>query len=958
MWLKAATCRQLAVTLNELIEGSEYKFRVKAENPYGVSEPSEESDILFIPDPKRGINKPVKDQRMLVIDQGPPVAPKRRNPSPSPSPSPARSNVLESTAQTKRSPVPHAINTRIFDDVEDMAYGTPDDFYKFREVPVVSLQAKSEAQARQVRSVKFKIDEESVSEKKEAIYENLRNAFDENVTKASSESQTSGKRTYLDLSRVSGSEAPSSIQNSSEFMLVLYPESKESKNSTSKFYCRCTSSLIKIDFTLWLFARIALHSHIYLLFYYLLENDSFDLEMEEYFAPPPPLSQSAPELNVAFPDGPGMRHAVSSTELLYERAMARFYKAVEFEETENARKRSISVEQESRRPSFSAELDPKRFNIDLQEASLTRIKVNSLSETERSVLRRRLSGETPNLHIQIPRKLSFKDDDDTQLNTIRNELNTPDMIELSPQPFSTAEKETYSDYTDSTESSSDENENVPSRRSRQRTNDIDTYHPRMLSPYRQPENSEAAAVLTKPLPPLPDPNFVPKPILKRPASADGRKPNKSGRKTISELLGRRSASPSPARSPRSQRKSVEVDEIPRIIQPQEMEYSPKQPRTDSFLQDLPQIKVEEPRQVEQVRHSEPEPQFEPEVYFKPNDPVKKKLIERRQTSLEENHVMAEFYGDIIKDLSGRPPKPKVPIYMDPEALKKLEVEDEDVQIDSGLNSSTDLSPPSTLSRLPSIARPATPSILGRRSSEHMKPQSVAANEIIFGRRLSESAKVKLENLPKIQPIKDNQTLLLSKEKKAELTKSPSPQRNLLSNGSVLQKRDGAISSTSSIDDVQSRGRSKPRTGTVPKRRNQSQSRSRDSSAQPVSRNPTDSAILQRREKSSSRTRNRSESKSPSTLNRRIIINRFAPPKVPMKEATPPSSRAITPSELQEQVQLKVKSSMAYATDVSILFFATYVYFFKSAILALPIIALLLYRLISDKLPDWIKRKKS
>jgi len=58
MWLKAATSRQLTAQLSELIEGSEYKFRVKAENPYGVSHPSEESDVVFIPDPKRGILKP------------------------------------------------------------------------------------------------------------------------------------------------------------------------------------------------------------------------------------------------------------------------------------------------------------------------------------------------------------------------------------------------------------------------------------------------------------------------------------------------------------------------------------------------------------------------------------------------------------------------------------------------------------------------------------------------------------------------------------------------------------------------------------------------------------------------------------------------------------------------------------------------------------------------------------
>lgn len=54
VWLKAITSRQTKATLSELIEGSEYKFRVKAENPYGMSEPSEESDVIFIPDLKRG----------------------------------------------------------------------------------------------------------------------------------------------------------------------------------------------------------------------------------------------------------------------------------------------------------------------------------------------------------------------------------------------------------------------------------------------------------------------------------------------------------------------------------------------------------------------------------------------------------------------------------------------------------------------------------------------------------------------------------------------------------------------------------------------------------------------------------------------------------------------------------------------------------------------------------------
>lgn len=683
--------------------------------------------------------------------------------------------------------------------------------------------------------------------------------------------------------------------------------------------------------------------------------------MEEYFAPPPPLSQSAPELNVGMPDAPMMRYAVSSTELLYERAMARFYKAVEYEEMDNARKRSFSVEAESRRRSFSFDPEGRRASLpnDTHDTAVARARINSLPDPERmSDLKRRLSGDTHNLHIIIPTNHLFDVDelDNTQLNTIRNELNTPEMCmdrALSPIKPMTSSEEQFSDddYTDSTASSEDED--VPTRRSQKRSNDASTYHPRMLSPYRLPENSEAAAVLTKPLTPLPDPNFKPKPILKRPASADGRKPtpNKPERKTLGQIFGRRSASPSPNPSPRSQRKSVEIDDVPRIIQPEDFTYSPEQHRKQAAaMQEVPEIKVEQPKQPE------PEYEPEPEVYVRPrNEQVQRKLMERRQSSLEENHVMADFYGDIIKDHSIRPAKPKV-LNQDP--LKQREVEDDETQ-DSGITSSTEMSPQSTLSRSfsPPALQPArgpSPLTVTRRASELIKSSPpVTENEPIFGRRLSETSKIRAAT-----PItKDNLILPKKTVERLESNKSPSPQRNVIQNGSFLQKHEAQFSSnSSSIDDVQPRGRVvSSRTGAVPKRRNQSQSRERDSSTVRT-KNPIESTILSRREKSTSKTRNRSESKSPSMMNRKIIFNKVGP-KLSSKEATPPA-RTPTPSELQEQVHLQVKSSLAYGTDVSILIFATYIYFFKSAVLALPILLLLAYRQISDKLPDWIKRKKS
>lgn len=247
VWLKAATCRSLAVTLNDLISGSEYKFRVKAENPYGVSEPSEESDILFIPDAKRGITDPTrsKSQSLLGIKgEVSPVAPRRRNPSQSP----ARSMLTDINEHKKPSPIPQIkLNTKIFDDdsiTRDMSYGTSDDFYKFKEVPSTSLHEKSglEQQSKNLKGVKNNVKFEddiapTTPAKKidEPIYANLPIKDNENEPSLLSQgSKLNGKRTYLDLSKTGGSNAQNSIQNSSEFMLVLYAD-KESKNDASKF---------------------------------------------------------------------------------------------------------------------------------------------------------------------------------------------------------------------------------------------------------------------------------------------------------------------------------------------------------------------------------------------------------------------------------------------------------------------------------------------------------------------------------------------------------------------------------------------------------------------------------------------------------------------------------------------------------------------------------------------------
>ena len=48
VWLKAKTTKDCQANIEDLIPGSRYKFRIKVENAYGISEPSEESDAFDV----------------------------------------------------------------------------------------------------------------------------------------------------------------------------------------------------------------------------------------------------------------------------------------------------------------------------------------------------------------------------------------------------------------------------------------------------------------------------------------------------------------------------------------------------------------------------------------------------------------------------------------------------------------------------------------------------------------------------------------------------------------------------------------------------------------------------------------------------------------------------------------------------------------------------------------------
>lgn len=668
---------------------------------------------------------------------------------------------------------------------------------------------------------------------------------------------------------------------------------------------------------------------------YILDNDTFDLELEDLIAPPP-LSQSAPELGIQLPVAPLMRSAVSSTELLYEKAMARLYQAVEYEESENARKRSESVDKEAlRRRSFTADDETLRLTntMNPQESARTRLRINSLTDGERrSTLKRRLSGDAG-----LTRRLSFRDNE-SDIEDSYECSKKPENIKKSPSPINVAPVEKdidgnfSDDYTDSTASSGDlsvlSEKIAPAvvRQSRQSRDDaeMETYHPRMLSPYRRVNPEDAVEVLSKPLSPLPDPNFVPKPILKRSIiefddKSKKKAPEKPERKSLSQFFGHGSKSPSvsPTPSPKESRKNDKVINT--------------EPLQNSLLIELHIV----PTEIPEIRFEQPQISneiIEPPV-ISPSEIAKKKKLEKRQNSLEENKVAADFYGDIIREVGAHLKKPKIPIYMNPEALKQLEIEDEEPVIQETINIIKQLEPPQV-----KLIEPE------RNISPKPKPSPI------------------LTERPMSPPVIKSVSPIVTR-----------PKSNSLQYNAGLKDNDENINVVSQFkEEIQSF----TKTGTIPKRRSASLSRNTESQLPIVHPSQQPSAVQQkilRREKGSSRTRNRSESKSPAPLTRRVIIKKentssLNPSRlnISSKNITPTSSpslsRAVTPSELKEEIEIKAKSNISYVTDISLLVFATWLYFFKHALLALPILLLLLYRqlgeAIQNQIPDWVKRKKS
>uniref|UniRef100_A0A2A4JSY3 Titin n=1 Tax=Heliothis virescens TaxID=7102 RepID=A0A2A4JSY3_HELVI len=513
VWLKATTSRKTNVTLFDLIEGSEYRFRVKAESPYGMSAPSVESAPVRIP------GRPV-DMEFLAVE------------------SKIINEVLtreDGNAETRVSPAPR----------RKRAHTAP---------------AEAQPPARQPRR--------------------------------------------------SPARDPS---GSSEFMLVLYPDSQKQMEKSEK-------------------------------------RQSIQLDLDALT--PPPLSFSAPELSSrCMMPFKALRNAVSSSQLLHELAMARVHKAVAMKEEQTRNK-------DDRPPNHKTDIP---YNTSYDRENMKNYQDMPKSHEDFS--------ETKFKKPEILTKEESVDNSKYTLSPPQVSLDS-ETSEHKWQHMSFDE-----DYTASTVSSDGEYTDEGSfdgeldRRS-QYSNEEETYNPRdkMARPsplkdfIEEEEEDVSENEPLKPLP-LPDPNFVPKPILKR------REP---------ELLEIKPVSPPALPKVEEKSKSKEKPKISEKIKIGKPAMTEKSNATEKLKATEKPKKEEKLTIFKKITNTKfpkllhkKETEKAPEENV-PNDNLKtnNKMDKTLDKVSEEGRTVIDYYGSIVKEY-GSQKKSTAPMYLKTEDLKAV-----------------------------------------------------------------------------------------------------------------------------------------------------------------------------------------------------------------------------------------------------------------------------------------------
>ncbi|XP_002008175.3 titin [Drosophila mojavensis] len=1064
VWLKAATTRALSTTLHDLIEGSEYKFRVKAENPYGLSEPSEESELLFIPDPKRGITKP-KSATKIAGDErndaghkekdkdiSKPVPPRRKTLSPPRPQTDAATSMSASPKQSprgSRKPTPQLVDSEQLR--HEMSYGTSDQALKMsvRKSPSLSSADSAAVQTKTTKpdsNPKLNlslITTTALADKPEpqskppksppaAVPLKLFNvkpmttAKDKSPGRPAQKSKPQTQPQPLPQPPIAALEPaldssqrqpaplrksptpPQPIKSTPALQRSAEPVQLGVNQNVRRFSGHSLSPAKNVPALAIAIATSAhigeplptieisapppaqpeplvpatptseptppvikvrppkpadKHDEVHTSNEFMLvvfdknskvkdkdKQDSFELELEDAIQPPP-ISISAPDLafleftnlHTTFP----LRRSVSSTELLYERAMARFYEAVELEQASKSKAKTAKAQE----PAAIAVTAPTTF----------RKRLGSMTEAERASFERRSELRRQSADM-VPMGRKWDSRENVNLVDLKNltRANTEQLLNLQARNTDSREQDLEDYDEDRTESTADDSEDLDMDEEHQqqqqgfdlgtdytestatsdqdsiekfkmqlmaRTHspsprDLETYHPRNMgagtfTPYRAPTPEQAAVVLNRPMP-LPSPDFVPKPILKRssnehveltlsqPSSPDAQQ---------QELGNGAVSSPStPAAAP----SNLKLDLAKGI-----KSFFSRDKRSATEKNTEANEEISNP--LEKTNAAVIAAELETKRKIKEEEELRRQEQERLMQ--EEAHAAVDHYSDLVRQVSSTH-KYHTPLYLDRDELKRAAAQaGEDDDDDDGAAAEHQQRRARSPDQDELLLAPPTVS-RERRLSISEREQLVHVRDAASRHAMHKAPET---------PAHEDQRREEEPEFPTVLVVPPPKSKN---------KKDAEECAESVMSEIvearpDARGRTRlVKVKRVIKRRVPSRTRSRDVSlSRPQQPLATGGSSLSQEHSSQA-----------------ALLLSAADRELLEKAA----SLALLQSCSEEQAHEKVRSALSYSTDLVLFLVACYVYLFKDARLVLPILALMIYRQLGEAvrgyIPSWLRRK--
>lgn len=473
--------------------------------------------------------------------------------------------------------------------------------------------------------------------------------------------------------------------------------------------------------------------------------------------------------------------------------------------------------------------------------------------------------------------------------------------------------------------------------------ELETYHPRMdgiraLSPFRSPDPGQATIILNKPSP-LPDPDYIPKPILKRPTNEN----NGTIEKKKEVPVTVKSTPKPPAKvekvieridkveKPEKSEKSVKMPKPGKAEKAEKVEKTEKTEKSEKrgFLQLFERKKTPSAENVKNRKTVDEQPLPAVAIAMaKAKEKDKKMLL--HQSSLEENKVVIDHYSDLVRELGGRD-KPKVPLYMNSEALREA------------------------AERAEWEEQQAAAAAKAAQEQQDALAMAHADNEEAV--RVQELAK-KLKQFqapsPRVERSRSSSFQKDMVEISVEQTKSITYSLREI-------KQDPTTSTDSTVDSDVMRKTSRSGSGVRSKTLARMRSRSSAAAADAIDRNGIDSRANGRSQSKSPISQHRTSLTSTVLRVKRMPIQKhLASIDIDLSPSISPEPRCQTPDELQAVAESNVKSSLSYTTDLAMFLFACWLYCFKDARWAIPVLTLMVYRqvrsAIEKKLQKWTKRK--